>query len=199
MFWYTASAVPMYQFALTRCIGGRISVNSPNFCATTLVQPSRICRFSDSALYCVRMYTRRRSELMQLERVISMMRYCPPNGTAGFARSRVSGKSRSPAPPAKSTPNVSFIGMTVPRGFWPANVQSSPIEHCGEGQIYHNLIAVRARGGSGIFLFALVAGDGILLRFLFSTHGDAQGLEEMKVLGSKCAFLLRRREVFGAG
>ena len=34
---------------------------------------------------------------MQLERVISIMRYCPAKGTAGLARSRVSGKSRSPA------------------------------------------------------------------------------------------------------
>src|SRR5580698_7566861 len=106
----------MYQFALTRCIGGRISMNSPSSCATTLVQPSRMCRFSDSALYCVRMYTRRRSELMQLERVISMMRYCPPKGTAGFARSRVSGNSRSPAPPARSTPRVSLIGMIASHG-----------------------------------------------------------------------------------
>src|SRR5580698_7695981 len=99
----------MYQFALTRCIGGRISMNSPSSCATTLVQPSRMCRFSDSALYCVRMYTRRRSELMQLERVMSMMRYCPAKGTAGFARSRVRGKRRSPAPPASNTPRVSLI------------------------------------------------------------------------------------------
>src|ERR1035438_4182092 len=46
---------------------------------------------------------------MQLERVMSMMRYCPPKGTAGLARSRVRGKSRSPAPPASNTPSVSLI------------------------------------------------------------------------------------------
>src|ERR1700685_3874121 len=46
---------------------------------------------------------------MQFDRVISMMRYMPANGTAGLARSRVRGKSRSPAPPASSTPSVSFI------------------------------------------------------------------------------------------
>ena len=74
MFWYTASAVPMYQLSLTRFMGGRISINSPSSRPTTLPQPSRIWRFSDSALYCVRMYTRRRSELMQLDSVMSMMR-----------------------------------------------------------------------------------------------------------------------------
>ena len=36
------------------------------------------------------------SLLMQLESVKSMMRYSPPNGTAGLARSRVSGSSRVP-------------------------------------------------------------------------------------------------------
>src|SRR5580704_10226540 len=33
----------------------------------------------------------------------------PPKVTAGLARSRVSGYSRSPAPPASKTPSVSFI------------------------------------------------------------------------------------------
>src|SRR6478672_545881 len=33
----------------------------------------------------------------------------PPKVTAGLARSRVSGYKRSPAPPAKRTPRVSFI------------------------------------------------------------------------------------------
>src|SRR5580692_5133972 len=46
---------------------------------------------------------------MQLDRVMSIMRYWPPKGTAGFARSRVRGKSLSPAPPASSTPSVSLI------------------------------------------------------------------------------------------
>src|SRR5947209_17543967 len=109
MFWYTASAVPRYQLSLTRFIGGSISMNSPSSRATTEPQPSRIWRFSESALYCVRMYTLRRSELMQLESVTSMMRYTPPKVTAGLARSRVSGYRRSPAPPANSTPSVSFM------------------------------------------------------------------------------------------
>src|SRR6202035_5723377 len=53
---------------------------------------------------------------MQLESVMSMMRYSPPNGTAGLARSRVKGHNRSPCPPASSTPMASFISdMADPR------------------------------------------------------------------------------------
>src|SRR5262245_17146943 len=33
----------------------------------------------------------------------------PPKGTAGLARSRVSGSSRDPLPPARTTANTSFI------------------------------------------------------------------------------------------
>ena len=45
----------MYQFSLTRFIGGRISMNSPSSRANDVLQPSRMCRFSESALYWVRM------------------------------------------------------------------------------------------------------------------------------------------------
>ena len=38
-----------------------------------------------------------------------MIRYWPAKGTAGLARSRVRGNSRSPAPPASSTPSVSLM------------------------------------------------------------------------------------------
>ena len=34
------------------------------------------------------------------------MRYFPPNGTAGFARSRVKGHNRVPLPPASTMPNT---------------------------------------------------------------------------------------------
>src|SRR4029077_13546241 len=68
-----------------------------------------MCRFRLSALYCVSTNTRRRSELMQFDSVTSMIRYTPPNGTAGLARSRVSGQSLSPWPPARRTPMASRI------------------------------------------------------------------------------------------
>src|SRR5947199_396344 len=42
---------------------------------------------------------RRNPELMQFEMGTSTMRYLPASGTAGFARSFVSGKSRVPCPP----------------------------------------------------------------------------------------------------
>src|ERR1039458_462918 len=48
---------------------------------------------------------------MKLLRTKSMIRYSPPKGTAGLARSRVRGKSRSPAPPASKTPSVSLIAV----------------------------------------------------------------------------------------
>src|SRR3954469_23236144 len=37
---------------------------------------------------------------MKFESTKSMIRYLPPNGTAGFERARVSGSSRVPLPPA---------------------------------------------------------------------------------------------------
>src|SRR5271156_1796827 len=45
-------------------------------------------------------------ELTRFESTKSMMRYLPPNGTAGFARSRVNGCSRVPCPPAIISANV---------------------------------------------------------------------------------------------
>src|SRR5215831_3252669 len=44
---------------------------------------------------------RRRSELMQFEIGMSTSRYFPARGTAGLARSLVSGNSRVPAPPPR--------------------------------------------------------------------------------------------------
>src|SRR5579871_466227 len=62
-----------------------------------------MCRCSDAELNCVSRYTRFRSELMQFEIGMSTMRYLPARGTAGLARSFVSGKSRVPAPPPMMT------------------------------------------------------------------------------------------------
>ena len=72
-FWYTASAVPWYQCSLTRFCGGRISMNSPSS-SETMFQPIRMCRLSESDLYCVAMKMRRSPELMQLLSAKSMMR-----------------------------------------------------------------------------------------------------------------------------
>src|ERR1022692_1574761 len=43
---------------------------------------------------------------MKLLSTKSMIRYFPPNGTAGLARSLVSGKRRVPLPPASTIPST---------------------------------------------------------------------------------------------
>jgi hypothetical protein len=90
MFCHTASAVPRYQCSPMRFCGGRISMNSPSSRLTTF-QPMRTWRFRLCALYWVARKIFRSPELMQFESVKSTIRYGPPNGTAGLARSRVSG------------------------------------------------------------------------------------------------------------
>src|SRR5260370_33133522 len=94
---------------------------------------------------------------MQLERVMSMMRYWPAKGTAGFARSRVRGKSRSPAPPARRTPSVSLIirqpqYQTLSPDRWTAQLPSSDAQKQFETQRIdglsrrcHGVTAERAR------------------------------------------------------
>ena len=47
----------------------------------------------------------------RLDSAKSISRYTPPNGTAGLARSSVSGASRVPAPPASTIPNTDGSGM----------------------------------------------------------------------------------------
>src|SRR6516164_7739407 len=88
-------------------------MNSPSSAFTT-PQPLRMWRFSDSDLYCVAMKILRSPELMQLDSVKSTIRYGPPNMTDGLAWSRVSGESRSPAPPARSTATASRSSNAPP-------------------------------------------------------------------------------------
>src|SRR6185437_1598706 len=52
---------------------------------------------------------RRRPELMQLEMGMSTMRYLPASGTAGLARSFVSGNSRVPCPPPIMTESTLLV------------------------------------------------------------------------------------------
>src|ERR1017187_5971211 len=85
MFWYTASAVPRYQFAVMRCCAGSNSTNSPKRPSRKL-QPRCTCRIRLCALYCVQMPMRRMPELTQLDRAKSIMRNLPPKGSAGWAR-----------------------------------------------------------------------------------------------------------------
>src|SRR5450631_1559143 len=55
----------------------------------------------------------RRSELMQFEIGMSTKRYFPARGTAGLARSLVSGNRRVPAPPPRITLKTFFVLMVI--------------------------------------------------------------------------------------
>ena len=52
-------------------------------------------------------------ELMQLLIGMSIRRYFPPIGTAGLARTFVSGKRRVPCPPPMITARISFVDGTL--------------------------------------------------------------------------------------
>src|SRR6266481_231304 len=66
--------------------------------------------------------------LRQLESVKSMMRYMPPNGTAGFARFLVSGYSRSPWPPASNMTSVVAVARIAS-----CRLDSGPSDHGSDG------------------------------------------------------------------
>src|SRR6266567_6832453 len=72
-----------------------------------------MCRCSDMLLNCVSTYIERSPEFRQLLIGISTNRYFPPSGTAGLARSLVSGNSRVPAPPPMMIARVRWV---VPGG-----------------------------------------------------------------------------------
>src|SRR5918998_3751341 len=59
-------------------------------------------RSSECDLYCVSTTTRRKPAFTRLESAKSIRRKLPPNGTAGLARSSVSGARRFPSPPAST-------------------------------------------------------------------------------------------------
>src|SRR5215203_7083911 len=65
-----------------------------------------MCLLSEAELYCVSTKILRMSELMQFETGMSMSRYLPPSGTAGFERKSVSGDRRVPAPPPRITARI---------------------------------------------------------------------------------------------
>src|SRR3954447_13355963 len=63
-----------------------------------------MCRSRLWLLYCVRTATCRTPALTRFDSAKSINRYSPANGTAGLARSAVSGASRLPSPPARTMP-----------------------------------------------------------------------------------------------
>src|SRR3954447_26071091 len=71
-----------------------------------------MCRSRLWLLYWVSTHILRILALARLDSAKSMSRYSPPKGTAGLARSSVSGASRVPAPPASTIPRIR--GSAIP-------------------------------------------------------------------------------------
>ena len=65
-----------------------------------------MCRSRLCDLYWVSTTICRSPELIRFEIAKSIRRYCPPNGTAGLARSAVRGIRRLPSPPARMIPKT---------------------------------------------------------------------------------------------
>src|SRR3990172_278180 len=65
-------------------------------------------------------------EFRQLLSAMSMMRYFPARGTAGLARSLVSGHSRAPRPPPRINPNISRLAISAPNLPFDLQMQAPP-------------------------------------------------------------------------
>src|SRR6185312_8934961 len=77
---------------------------------------------------------RLRSELMQLEMGMSTSRYFPASGTAGLARSRVSGNNRVPCPPPMMIDNTLLVLVDMRTPFTIKEILS-----CGTAPRLYNL------------------------------------------------------------
>ncbi len=109
-FWRTASAVPRYHSATRpRAMYGWSSFTPPLFRSRSHGRPSPMWSLSERGLYWVSTTTFETSEFTQFESVKSMIRYLPPNGTAGLARTPDRMDRRSPSPPARITAIVRFM------------------------------------------------------------------------------------------
>src|SRR5678815_5611385 len=87
---------------------GWSSLTPPLFRSRSHGRPRPMWSFSERGLYWVRTRTSSTSELTQFDRVKSMIRYLPPNGTAGLARTDERIDRRSPSPPARMSASVHF-------------------------------------------------------------------------------------------
>src|SRR5690606_7108578 len=90
---------------------------------------------------------RRRFELMQLEMGMSTSRYLPASGTAGLARSLVSGNSRVPAPPPMITDSTRLVSTLT---FVPIAAMASLPETCPRcAAVPHSAFAYTPRAARG--------------------------------------------------
>src|SRR6059036_2786254 len=98
MFLRTASAVPWYhEVSANVCSAARISTKPPEKWSN--LYDCEMWRCNEAELNWVSRKILSSPELRQLEIGISTNRYLPPRGTAGLARSCVSGNNRVPRPP----------------------------------------------------------------------------------------------------
>ena len=113
----TASAVPRYHSAsLPRAMYGWSSLTPPRLRSRSHGRPRPMWSLSERGLYWVSTTTSSMSELTQFDSVKSMIRYLPPNGTAGLARSWERIERRSPSPPARITAIVRFTRLDASTG-----------------------------------------------------------------------------------
>src|SRR3954470_20887684 len=116
-FWSTASAVPRYHFATRpRRMYGWSSFTPPVLRSRSHGRPWPMWSFRERGLYCVSTTTLSMPELTQFDSVKSMIRYLPPNGTAGLARTDDRIERRSPSPPARIRAIVRFTRVPPPPG-----------------------------------------------------------------------------------
>ncbi len=111
----TASAVPWNHSGLSSVCSAARVVTKAELKMSNLYVIDR-CLFRLSELYWVSTKMRRRFELRQLLIGMSIRRYLPAIGTAGFDRWRVSGKSRVPRPPPRMTARQSFMARRFSHG-----------------------------------------------------------------------------------
>ena len=104
---YTTPVFPTFSY-------GGSTVTPPTFLSRSHGIPIPICVFNRSGWYCVSTPTVSIPELIQLLSGKSMIRYLPPNATAGLATLEVSTPSRLPWPPARSIAIISFLTTVSP-------------------------------------------------------------------------------------
>src|SRR5580693_3759252 len=110
--WWIASAEPVYQCGPSRCCAGTGVTKLPS--SVLIRQVVEMCRSRLWLLYWVSTAIRKIPALTRLDSAKSTSRYMPPNGTAGLARSAVSGASRLPAPPASTMPRTRLSAISHP-------------------------------------------------------------------------------------
>src|SRR3990170_3173510 len=106
-FWRTASAVPRYQSLVRpRPRYGWRRVTPPRLRSRSHGRPTPMWSIRLRGAYCVRIPTSVSPEFTTLLSAKSMIRYLPPNGTPGLARTCDRIERRSASPPARMRVSV---------------------------------------------------------------------------------------------